>query len=161
VERHGRYHSTWATLINWPRRAWDCPPNDPKFDEKLNDAMGLNLEPPEQAIVSCVDDAGQLRQRQARRGAPMAEAAQPFSPALHTNLVVLAPSRRALVSRSDRQKACAAEYPAAPDRITSIEEHLNAINADTKPYAWTVIAEANLVKVKRARAKLQQVVDQH
>jgi len=47
-----------------------------------------------------------------------------------------------------------------PDLIESIEEYLNAHNADPKPYVWTATAESILAKVQRARTKLQHVVNQ-
>jgi len=51
-------------------------------------------------------------------------------------------------------------FPSVPDLIESIEEYLNAHNADPKPYVWTATAESILAKVQRARTKLQHVVNQ-
>jgi len=45
--------------------------------------------------------------------------------------------------------------------IASIESYLNAHNAEPKPYIWTATAESILAKVRRARTKLQQVVNQN
>ena len=52
-------------------------------------------------------------------------------------------------------------FAGVPDLIASIEEYLNAHNADPKPYVWTATAESILAKVQRARTKLQQVVSQN
>jgi transposase len=52
-------------------------------------------------------------------------------------------------------------FASVPDLIASIEEYLNAHNADPKPYVWTATAESILAKVKRARTKLEQVVTQN
>jgi transposase len=48
-----------------------------------------------------------------------------------------------------------------PELIASIEEYLNAHNADPKPYVWTATAESILAKVQRARTKLERVVNQN
>jgi len=47
-----------------------------------------------------------------------------------------------------------------PDLIASIEEYLNAHNANPTPYVWTATADSILAKVQRARTKLEQVVNQ-
>ena len=51
-------------------------------------------------------------------------------------------------------------FPSVPDLIASIDEYLNAHNANPTPYAWTATAESILAKVQRARTKLDQVVNQ-
>ena len=35
--------------------------NDPRFDEKLLDVVGLYLNPPERALVLCVDEKSQIQ----------------------------------------------------------------------------------------------------
>ncbi|BBZ55150.1 hypothetical protein MPHO_21420 [Mycolicibacterium phocaicum] len=52
-------------------------------------------------------------------------------------------------------------FGSVPELIASIESYLNAHNADPKPYVWTATAESILAKVRRARTKLQQVVNQN
>jgi transposase len=52
-------------------------------------------------------------------------------------------------------------FPSVPELIASIESYLNAHNTDPKPYVWTATAESILAKVRRARTKLQQVVNQN
>jgi len=52
-------------------------------------------------------------------------------------------------------------FGSVPELIASIESYLNAHNADPTPYVWTATAESILVKVRRARTKLQQVVNQN
>ncbi|EUA12929.1 integrase core domain protein [Mycobacterium kansasii 732] len=52
-------------------------------------------------------------------------------------------------------------FASVPDLIASIEEYLNAHNADPTPYVWTATAESILAKVQRARTKLEQVVSQN
>ena len=52
-------------------------------------------------------------------------------------------------------------FASVPELIASIESYLNAHNADPTPYVWTATAESILAKVRRARTKLQQVVNQN
>ena len=52
-------------------------------------------------------------------------------------------------------------FASVPDLIASIEEYLNAHNADPKPYVWTAPAESILAKVQRARTKLEQLASQN
>jgi hypothetical protein len=35
--------------------------NDPDFEEKLNDVVGLYLSPPENAVVFCVDEKSSIQ----------------------------------------------------------------------------------------------------
>jgi transposase len=52
-------------------------------------------------------------------------------------------------------------FASVPDLIASIEEYLNAHNADPKPYMWTATAGSILAKVQHARTKLEQVINQN
>jgi len=52
-------------------------------------------------------------------------------------------------------------FASVPELLASIESYLNAHYADPKPYVWTATAESILAKVRRARTKLQQVVNQN
>ena len=52
-------------------------------------------------------------------------------------------------------------FASVPDLIASIEAYLNAHNSNPKPYKWTATAESILAKVRRARTKLEQVVNQN
>jgi len=51
-------------------------------------------------------------------------------------------------------------FNSVPNLITAIEDYLSAHNDDPKPFVWTATAESILAKVARARAALQQVVNQ-
>jgi hypothetical protein len=43
--------------------------NDPKFEEKLVDVVGLYLNPPENAIVLCMDEKSQIQGVNTKRDA--------------------------------------------------------------------------------------------
>ena len=48
----------------WPQAASDTPirlSNDPKFTEKVVDIVGLYLNPPDKAVVLCVDEKSQIQ----------------------------------------------------------------------------------------------------
>jgi transposase len=49
-------------------------------------------------------------------------------------------------------------FGSVPELVTSIEDYLEANNANPKPYIWTATAESILAKVARARTTLDQVV---
>jgi transposase len=94
--------------------------NDPQFAEKVTDVVGLYLNPPDRALVLCVDEksqiqaldrtqpglpprrasrARQLRGAQDRRGEGVARQASPLPAALHADQRVLAQSRRTVLCR--------------------------------------------------------------
>ena len=91
----------------------------------------------------------------------MDEAAQALSLPFHPDLIVMAQPGRTLVPRPDRKNLRRGIFASVPELLASIESYLNAHNADPKPYVWTATAESILAKVRRARTKLQQVVNQN
>ena len=215
--------------------------NDPQFDEKLIDVVGLYLDPPEQAMVLCMDEksqiqaldrtqaslpmvpgrAGTMTHDYKRNGTTTLFAALdvltgkvigqclprhrhtefikflntidrevPDGLAVHLILDNYGTHKHAEVDRwLKRHKRFHLHFTptssswlnqverwfrdltdknlrrgifgSVPDLIASIEEYLNAHNADPKPYVWTATAESILAKVQRARTKLQQVVNQN
>ena len=68
---------------------------DPLFVDKVRDVVGLYLNPPERAVVLCVDEKSQIQALD--RTAPIL----PMRP----GLVLVAEPRRALVLRADHEKA--------------------------------------------------------
>ena len=215
--------------------------NDPKFDEKLIDVVGLYLNPPDQAIVLCMDEksqiqaldrtqaslpmvpgrAGTMTHDYKRNGTTTLFAALdvltgkvigqclprhrhtefikflntidrevPDGLAVHLILDNYSTHKHADVQRwLDKHSSFHLHFTptssswlnqverwfrdltdknlrrgifgSVPDLIASIEEYLNAHNADPKPYVWTATAESILAKVHRARTKLQQAVSQN
>jgi transposase len=215
--------------------------NDPEFEKKLVDVVGLYLNPPEKAIVLCMDEksqiqaldrtqaslpmtpgrAGTMTHDYKRNGTTTLFAALdvltgtvigqclprhrhteflkflntidrevPDGLAVHLILDNYSTHKHAAVDRwlkrhkrfhlhftptssswlnqverwfrdltEKNVRRCI--FASVPELIASIEEYLNAHNADPKPYVWTATAEGILAKVHRARAKLQQVVSQN
>src|SRR5699024_4372991 len=52
-------------------------------------------------------------------------------------------------------------FGSVPELIASIEDYLEANNDEPRPYVWTASAESILAKVARARATLDEVVNQN
>lgn len=213
--------------------------NDPRFEEKLVDVVGLYLNPPERAIVMCMDEksqiqaldrtqaslpmvrgrAGTMTHDYKRNGTTTLFAAldvltgkvigqclprhrhvefikflntidREVPEGLQIHLILdnyathkhsevqkwmkrhkrfhfhFTPTSSSWLNQVERwfrdltdKNLRRGIFASVPDLITSIEEYLNAHNADPKPYVWTATAESILVKVQRARHKLQQVVN--
>jgi hypothetical protein len=59
------------------RRAWaaGAGPKDPFFVDKVRDVVGLYLDPPERAVVLCVDEKSQIHSRHVSSKASSAWAA--------------------------------------------------------------------------------------
>ena len=45
----------------WPRARGSAPPTDPQFEDKLVDVVGLYLNPPDKAVVLCMDEKSQIQ----------------------------------------------------------------------------------------------------
>jgi len=215
--------------------------NDPLFEEKLIDVVGLYLNPPEQAIVLCMDEKSQIQaldRTQAslpmvpgraatmthdykRNGTTTLFAAldvltgtvigQCLARHRHTEFIKFlgtidrevpeglqvhlildnyathkhaavqkwmkrhkrfhfhfTPTSSSWLNQVERwfrdltdKNLRRGIFASVPELIASIESYLNAHNADPTPYVWTATAESILAKVRRARTKLQQVVNQN
>jgi transposase len=215
--------------------------NDPRFEDKLIDVVGLYLNPPEKAIVLCMDEksqiqaldrtqaslpmvagrAGTMTHDYKRNGTTTLFAAldvltgtvigqclprhrhtefikflntidREVPDGLHVHLILdnysthkhtevdrwlnrhrrfhlhFTPTSSSWLNQVERwfrdltdKNLRRGVFGCVPDLIASIEEYLNAHNADPKPYVWTATAESILAKVQRARTKLQQVVSQN
>ena len=215
--------------------------NDPLFEEKLIDVVGLYLNPPEQAIVLCMDEKSQIQaldRTQAslpmvpgraatmthdykRNGTTTLFAAldvltgtvigQCLARHRHTEFIKFlgtidrevpeglqvhlildnyathkhaavqkwmkrhkrfhfhfTPTSSSWLNQVERwfrdltdKNLRRGIFASVPELIASIESYLNAHNADPTPYVWTATAESILAKVRRARTKHQQEVNQN
>lgn len=215
--------------------------NDPRFSEKLIDVVGLYLDPPEKAIVLCMDEksqiqaldrtqpslpmkpgrAGTLTHDYKRNGTTTLFAAldvltgkvigQCLSRHRHEEFLAFlktidrevphglqihlildnyathkheaverwlkrhkrfhlhfTPTSSSWLNQVERWFRDLSEknlrrgiFGSVPDLIASIENYLTAHNDNPKPYIWTATAESVLAKVQRARATLDQRVNQN
>jgi len=64
-------HQVWAVLrkhgISLQRRRSGCISTDPEFACKAADIVGLYLDPPENAVVICVDEKPSIQHSNGRR----------------------------------------------------------------------------------------------
>ena len=205
--------------------------NDPRFEEKLIDVVGLYLNPPEQAMVLCMDEksqiqaldrtqaslpmipgrAGTMTHDYKRNGTTTLFAAldvltgtvigqclprhrhkeflkflntidREVPDGLQVHLILdnyathkhadvdrwlkrhkrfhlhFTPTSSSWLNQVERwfrdltdKNLRRGVFASVPDLIASIEEYLDAHNADPKPYVWTATAESILAKVQRAR----------
>jgi transposase len=215
--------------------------NDPRFEEKLIDVVGLYLNPPEKAMVLCMDEksqiqaldrtqvslpmvpgrAGTMTHDYKRNGTTTLFAAldvltgkvigqclprhrhtefikflntidREVPKGLQVHLILdnysthkhaavqrwlqrhkrfhlhFTPTSSSWLNQVERWFRDLTEknlrrgiFASVPDLIASIEAYLNAHNSNPTPYKWTATAESILAKVRRARAKLEQVVNQN
>ena len=72
VRSLARHLGVTRTLIHEVWHKYDVQPhrverfklsNDPKFEEKVRDVVGLYLNPPDRALVLCVDEKSQIVRR--------------------------------------------------------------------------------------------------
>jgi hypothetical protein len=156
ASRSGSSESTivriWKAFGLHPHRAQGMKrSNDPLFVEKVHDVVGMYLNPPEAAVVLCVDETGQVQAlaRSSRRF-------RAVPPALHPDLLVAAEPGGAVVRpRGSRSAAKAATTTAlkpskptnglGPDR-----------NENPKPVACTKTADQILASPGRL---LQRIPD--
>ena len=214
--------------------------NDPAFTEKLIDVVGLYLDPPEKAIVLCMDEksqiqaldrtqaslpmvpgrAGTMTHDYKRNGTTTLFAAldvltgkvigtclprhrheeflaflkiidrevpkhlqvhlilDNYATHKHANVdtwlkrhkrfhLHFTPTSSSWLNQVERWFRDLTEknlrrgiFGSVPDLITSIQTYLDTHNTNPKPYVWTATAETILAKVARARASLNEVVNQ-
>jgi len=232
----------WSELGLQPHRVDSFKvSNDPAFTDKLIDVVGLYLNPPEKAIVLCMDEKSQIQAldrtqaslplRPGRAGTMTHDYKRNGTTTLFAALDVLTgkvigqclprhrheeflkflktidrevpsglqvhlildnysthkheaverwlnrhkrfhlhftPTSSSWLNQVERWFRDLTEknlrrgiFPSVPDLIASIEDYLTINNQNPKPYVWTATAESILAKVQRARATLDQGVNQN
>ena len=123
-------HRVWQRFDIQPHRVEKFKlSNDPQFEEKVRDIAGLYLDPPERALVLCVDEKSQIQALD--RTAPILPL-RPGLPERQTRLQTLRndhpicclqylerQSHRQLLAASSRQRVCKVSQPrgeASPSR---------------------------------------------
>lgn len=215
--------------------------NDPLFTEKLIDVVGLYLNPPEQAVVLCMDEKSQIQaldrtqaslplkpgragtmthdykrngtttlfaaldvltgkvigqclprhrheeflqflktiDREVPRGLQVHLILDNYSTHKHAEVqrwlkrhkrfhLHFTPTSSSWLNQVERwfrdltdKNLRRGIFASVPDLIASIEDYLEAHNADPQPYTWTATAESILAKVQRARTTLDELVSQN
>jgi len=112
--------------------------NDPDFAAKLEDVIGLYLNPPEHALVFSVDEKSQIHVH--------------FTPTSASWLNMVERFFRDLTHNQLRRGS----FDSIEELISAIEEYLVQHNADPTPFIWTKSARDILEKVTRARQSLNK-----
>jgi hypothetical protein len=109
--------------------------NDRRFDEKLIDVVGVYLNPPDKAVVLCMDEKSQIQALDRTQPSPPLKKGR-------AGTMTQAPQRRERWFRELTEKAIRrGVFKSVPDLIAAIEAYLQANNNDPKPFEWTATAE--------------------
>jgi len=148
-------------LLVGSSRIWCAPQkvsNDRRFDEKLIDVVGVYLNPPDKAVVLCMDEKSQIQ---------ALDRTQPSLP--------LKKGRAGTMTHDYKRNGTTTLF-AALNVLTGVvigqclPRHRNgeflkflrtvdlqANNNDPKPFVWTATAEEILEKVSRGRVSLASI----
>src|SRR6266536_1061796 len=128
--------STASIIEVWHK--WDLQPwrresfkfsTDPKLAAKLTDVVGLYLNPPENAVVVCVDEKSQIQ-------------------ALDRTQPIL-PIRPGLPERATHDYIRRGTYQSVKDLTAKIGEFTGGWNERCQPFVWTKSAEELLAKIRK------------
>jgi hypothetical protein len=95
------------------------------------DVVGLYVNPPDKAVVQCMDEKSQVQ-------------------ALDRTLNMIERFVAAITDKAIRRGV----FHSVDDLMEAIDEYLRVHNNDPVPFVWTATAEDILAKVARARSKL-------
>jgi transposase len=154
--------------------------NDPQFAEKLEDIVGLYLNPPEHALVLCADEKSQIQALDRTqpglplkrgRGATMTHNYATHKhpkvqrwlarhPRFHLHFTPTSASWLNMVERFFRDltqnRLRRGVFRDLEELIMAIGTYIDRHNESPKPFIWTARAADILEKVKRARRTLNK-----
>jgi transposase len=102
-------------------------PADPQFIEKVRDIVGLYLDPPEKALVLCVDEKSQIQ-------------AMKRPPCIHPRQLVVDQPGRTLVRRAHQPQAGQVNTPPVAELEADIRNRVDERNKNPRPFVWTKTA---------------------
>ena len=131
-------HRIWRAFSLQPHRSETFKLSaDPLFVDKVRDIVGLYLNPPDRALVLCVDEKSQIQALD--RTQPLL----PMRPGQWINQV-----GRFFALLTDQQiKRGAHRSPAALE--AAIAAYIDVRNADPRPFRWTKTADDILASIER------------
>lgn len=145
--------------------------NDKRFEEELVDVVGLYLDPPDNAVVLCMDGMSEIQARDRTQstlpicdnyGTHDHDNVQTWLTEhsrfhLHfTDLGLMARHGGALVVRAHRQGGPPGVFPSVTALIAAIDDLAPEANNDNpEPFVWTATAEGILDEVSRGRVALR------
>jgi transposase len=123
--------------------------NDPQFEEKVTDVVGLYMNPPDRALVLCVDEKSQIQ---------ALDRTQPgfklhFTPTSASWLNLVERFFAEITSKRIRRGV----FRSVAELKQAVHDYLDRHNADPKPFVWTKTAEVILEKERRALDKLEAI----
>src|SRR6266581_132444 len=155
---------------------------DPKFLEKMTDVVGLYLNPPQQALVLCVDEKSQIQaldrtqpglpMKKGRCGTMTHDYRRHGTTTLFAALSMLdgkvigdfmptSSSWLNLVERWFREitdkRIRRGSFGSVPELIAAIKEYLDTHNQNPRIFTWTASAERILAKVAKCKEALGTV----
>src|SRR6266404_1421942 len=141
---------------------------DPQFLEKLTDVVGLYLNPPEKAVVLCVDEEipGDIplhlvMDNYGTHKHPRTVAWLKRHPRFISHFVPTSSSWLNLIERwfaeLTSKRVRRGSFFSVDDLQRAITDFLNAWNEEPKPFVWTATVESIQAKLSRCRQTLEQI----
>ena len=126
---------------------------DKNFAAKVEDVVGLYLDPPDRALVFCVDEKSQIHKT------PAVKRWLKAHPRFHLHFTPTSASWLNMVERFfaeiTRKRIRRGAFKSVAELKNAIMEYLENHNADPKPIIWTKSAGQILEKVARAKQALE------
>src|SRR5579863_10506757 len=130
---------------------------DPKFLEKLTDVVGLYLNPPDQAIVLCVDEKSRIQalNRTQPHGTAEGKAWLSKHPRFAIHHVPTSCSWLNLIERWFSELTNKGirrdSFFSVDELIAAINDFLVAWNENLRPFVWTATVDSIVAKLARCR----------
>src|SRR5579863_6453826 len=130
---------------------------DPKFLEKLTDVVGLYLNPPDQAIVLCVDEKSRIQalNRTQPHGTAEGKACLSKHPRFAIHHVPTSCSWLNLIERWFSELTNKGirrdSFFSVDELIAAINDFLVAWNENLRPFVWTATVDSIVAKLARCR----------
>ena len=141
--------------------------NDPQFEARFWDVVGLYLDPPEKSIVLCCDEKTQIQAlERSQPGLPLGTGhirTETHDYVRHGTVTLFAAMNYLdgkLIERFFADLTAVirdGSFTSVAELRREIVRHLAAHNEDPRPYKWTAKGEDILAKIKRARDRLADV----
>ena len=129
--------------------------NDPDFAKKVEDIVGLYLDPPERALVLSIDEKSQIQALdRTQPGLPMKKGrAGTMTHDYKRN------GTTTLFAEITRQRIRRGTFTCVPELIAAIEDWIAHRNTNPKPFTWTKTAKKLIASHRRARKALDNQAD--
>ena len=117
---------------------------DPHFVEKVRDIVGLYLDPPDKALVLCVDEKSQIQ---------ALDRTQPSLPMTYSSWINLVERFFATLTEHQLRRGSHRSVPALEG---AIRDYLELHNEEPKPFRWTKSADEIIESVSRVLKRINR-----